>query len=139
MIRGTDADPRCPTNVIRRHVLAAVAQGVAAGDDDAARAALGRIDWILRGRARRQLEHALIDAALATGVLACDTPDAARHVLGAAALSVRGRRDVDLADREQVAAAYAAYASFRPLRVPIATIVAAILAFATARDRKSVV
>ena len=54
--------------MIRRHVLAAVDAGVAAGDDDAARAALRRIDWILRGQARRRLEHALIEAALATGV-----------------------------------------------------------------------
>ena len=101
---------RCLPSVIRRHVLAAVDAGVAAGDDDAARAALGRIDWILRGQARRRFEQAWIDAALATGVIVLDAPAAARHVLRAAALILRWRRDVDLADRDQVARAYEAAA-----------------------------
>src|SRR5437867_891467 len=85
LIYETRSPARCPTRVIRRHVLAAVDAGVAAGDDDVARAALRRVDWILRGQARRWLEQALIDAALATGVLATDAPAAARHVLRAAA------------------------------------------------------
>jgi hypothetical protein len=113
--------------VIRRHVLAAVDAGVAAGDDDAARAALGRVDWILRGQARRRFEQALIDAALATGVIVLDAPAAARHVLRAAALIVRGRRDVDLEDRDQVARAYEAAVVGAPSRVPIASIAAALL------------
>jgi len=113
--------------VIRRHVLAAVDAGVAAGDDDAARAALGRVDWILRGRARRRFEQALIDAALATGVIVLDAPAAARHVLRAAALIIRGRRDVDLADRDQVTRAYEAAVVGAPSRVPIASIAAALL------------
>jgi hypothetical protein len=50
--------------MVRRHVLAALASGIAAGDEDAARAAIGRIDPVLRGVARRRLERALIDAAL---------------------------------------------------------------------------
>jgi hypothetical protein len=107
--------------VIRRHVLAAVDAGVAAGDEDAARAALRRVDWILRGRARRRLEHALIDAALATGVLATDAPATARHVLRAAALILRGRREVDLADRDHVARVYEATEVRAPSRVPIAS------------------
>jgi hypothetical protein len=118
--------------VIRRHVLVAVDAGVAAGDEDAARAALRRVDWILRGRARRRLEHALIDAALATGVLATDAPATARHVLRAAALILRGRREVDLADRDHVARVYEATLVLAPSRVPIASIVAAIIALTAA-------
>ena len=53
--------------MIRRYVLAALATGVEAGDDGAAREAVGRTDWILRGPARRMLDHALIDAAMLTG------------------------------------------------------------------------
>jgi hypothetical protein len=118
--------------VIRRHVLAAVDAGVAAGDDDAARAALRRVDWILRGQARRRLEQALIDAALATGVVVLDAPAAARHVLRAAALIIRGRRDIDLADRDQVARVYETTVVGSPIRVPIASIVAAIIALTVA-------
>jgi hypothetical protein len=114
--------------VIRRHVLAAVDAGVAAGDDDAARAALRRVDWILRGQARRRLEQALIEAALATGVWAFDAPAPVRHVLRAAALIIHERRDVDLADRDQVARVYEATAVGRPIRLPIASIVVAIIA-----------
>ena len=123
---------RCPTRVIRRHVLAAVDAGVAAGDDDVARAALRRVDWVLRGQARRRLEQALIDAALATGVLALDAPAAARHVLRAAALIIRARHDVDLADRDQVARVYETTVVGRPIRVPVASIVAALIAFTAA-------
>jgi len=123
---------RCPARVIRRHVLAAVDAGVAAGDDDAARAALRRVDWILRGQARRRLEHALIEAALATGVLVVDAPVAARHVLRAAGLILRDRRDVELADPDQVARAYEATVVATPSRVPIASIVASIIALTAA-------
>ena len=125
--RETGPAARCLPSVIRRHVLAAVDAGVAAGDDDAARAALGRVDWILRGRARRRFEQALIDAALATGVIVLDAPAGARHVLRAAALIIRGRRDVDLADRDQVARVYEAAVVGAPIRVPIASIAAALL------------
>ena len=118
--------------MIRRHVLAAVDAGVAAGDDDVARAALRRVDWILRGQARRRLEQALIEAALATGVLAPDAPGAARHVLRAAALIIRERRGVDLADRDQVARAYETTAVGRPSRVPVASILAVIIALTAA-------
>src|SRR4051794_12153834 len=94
-VSGTATADRCPTVVVRRHLLAALAAGVERSDDAAARAALEPIDWILRRMARRRLERALIDAALATGIHA--TPDAAstRHLLQAAALIV-ARRDVEL-------------------------------------------
>lgn len=118
--------------MIRRHVLAAVDAGVAAGDDDVARAALRRVDWILRGQARRRLEHALIEAALATGVLATEAPARARHVLRAAALIVRERRDVELANPDQVARAYEDTVVARPIRVPIASILAALIALTAA-------
>jgi hypothetical protein len=114
--------------VIRRHVLAALTVGVAAGDDDVARASLGRIDWILRGRARRRLEHALIDASLATGSVG-DDPEATRHRLRAAALIVQGHA-CDLADRDEITAAYAGVAARPPVRWPIVTIVAGIAALA---------
>jgi hypothetical protein len=118
--------------VIRRHVLAALAVGVERGGDDAAREALSRADWILRGRARRRLEGVLIEAALATGVHNFDDPDATRYVLQAAALIVQGRSEAELVDRDRVAAAYRAARVVAPMRLPIATIVAAVIAFATA-------
>ncbi len=117
--------------MIRRHVLAALTVGVAAGDDDVARASLGKIDWILRRPARRRLEHALIDASLATGVVS-DDPEATRHRLRAAALIVEGADDCDLADREEIAAAYAAVTPRAPARWPVVTIMAAIAAIAVA-------
>jgi hypothetical protein len=128
----TAVEARCPTDVIRRHVLAAVDIGVAAGDDDAARSALGRVDWVLRGHARRRLEGALIDAALATGVLGNDAPATARHVLRAAGLILRGRREVDLADADQVARLYEATEVSPPIRLPIASIIAGLIALVVA-------
>ncbi len=115
--------------MIRRHVLAALHAGVAAGDDDAARAALAQVDWILRGRARRRLELALIDASLATGVLDPATPEEARHRLRAAALLTGGPGGPDPADAGAVARAYGELAPPRPTRAPVAT-VAAVLAAA---------
>jgi len=119
--------------VIRRHVLAALHAGVAAGDDDAARAALAGTDWILRGPARRRLELALIDASLATGVLDPATPDEARHRLRAAALiagGASGGAAADPADAGAVARAYAELAPPRPARLPLATLAAAVAAAA---------
>ncbi|HET7500502.1 MAG TPA: hypothetical protein VFK02_05845 [Kofleriaceae bacterium] len=118
--------------MIRRHVLAAVDAGVVAGDEDAARAALGRIDWVLRGQARRRLEGALIEAALATRVLAADAPATARHVLRAAGLIVRGHREIDLADPDQVARRYEATEVTAPVRLPIASLVAGLVALVAA-------
>jgi hypothetical protein len=136
--------------VLRRYVLAALAAGVEAGDDDVARRALADIDWVLRGAARRRLEHALLEAAVATGVTAYEDKEAVRHVLRAAALIVRDQRE-ELGDRKsdegrarstaksgaegdraRVAAAYGAAAFVAPLKMPLATIVAGVLAAATA-------
>ena len=70
----------CLVVVIKRHVLAALAAGIAAGDDDVARKALRKTDWIVRGMARRRFERALIDAALATNELNSADPEVARHI-----------------------------------------------------------
>jgi hypothetical protein len=107
--------------VIRRHVLAALAQGIAAGTDDAARAALRNIDWAIRKRAKRKLEAALIDAALATNELGgAEDPEAARHVQRAAALQL-AKVQVEPTDRERVTAAYAALPPVRAPRLWLAT------------------
>ena len=109
--------------MIRRHLLAALAAGISAGDDDAARAALRRVDPVLRGPAKRRLERALIDAALATNELggAID-PDAARHVQRVAALQLCKAAPEDVTDRERIASAYAALPKVRAGGAPIATL-----------------
>jgi hypothetical protein len=114
--------------VIRRHVLSALAAGVAAGDEDAARARLRRIDWVLRGPARRRLERAVIDAALAVPAAAGD-PETIRHILRLAALRLAGRR-ADPDDPDQVASAYRALRNPPPPRAWLATITAAIAGLA---------
>ncbi|NVB80414.1 MAG: hypothetical protein HOV81_18625 [Kofleriaceae bacterium] len=108
--------------MIRRHVLAALATGVEAGDDVAAREALGRTEWLLRGQARRMLDHALIDAAMLTGEHGAADPEAMRHVQRVAALNVAGRIDVDVTDRAAVAATYYALEPEPAARAPVATI-----------------
>jgi hypothetical protein len=116
--------------VIRRHVLAALDAGIAAGDEDTARAALSRTDWLLRRRARRRLERALIDAALVSGDLSGGDAESARHVQRVAALALRGTPAAQPIDRAAVAEAYAAARAVRPSRVPIATIAGAAVAVA---------
>lgn len=106
--------------MLTRHVLAALAAGIAANDDDAARAALDRIDPVARGFARRKLGRALIDAEL----VAEGKPPG--HVMRVAALSVAGRRVPVDADR--VEAAYAELPAVAMPRVPVWTIVAALVA-----------
>ncbi|MBA3463575.1 MAG: hypothetical protein H0T46_26700 [Deltaproteobacteria bacterium] len=118
--------------MVRRHVLAALAAGIEAADDNVARSALARIDWILRGRARRLLERALLEAALATKVTDYTEPAAVRHVLRAAALIIRGVKGVELADDVTVLAAHEAHEPRPPATWPIATIVFGLVAFATA-------
>jgi hypothetical protein len=112
--------------VITRHVLAALAIGIEAGDDAVARDALRDTDWILRGPARRRLERALIDAMLLTGCgYSGEDPEDARHVQRVAALDVAGITDVDVHDRWTVAGRYAALApAIPPSRAPIATALA---------------
>lgn len=118
--------------MVRRNVLAALARGIEAGDDDAARAVLARIDWILRGLARRRFERALIDATLAAPAWAATgEPDGTRHILRLAALAVRRAKDVASADPEVVAAAYAKLPTApRPMRAPILTLGAAVVGIA---------
>lgn len=118
--------------MVRRHVLHALAAGIEAADEDVARKALARIDWILRGRARRVLEAALLEAVLKTGVSDYAQPASVRHVLRAAALLVRGETAVELADATRVAAAHEAFEPRPPLRWPVATVVAGAVALATA-------
>ncbi len=109
--------------MIRRHVLAALDAGIAVGDDDAARGALRTIDPVLRRPAKKRLERALIDAALATNELggAVDV-EAARHVQRVAALDVAKALPADLSDRARVAEAYAALPRPRRGGAPIVTI-----------------
>ena len=113
--------------MIHRHVLAALATGIEAGNDDAAREAVLRADWILRGAARRRLERALIDAALVSRELvsAADA-EGMRHVQRVAALDLAGR-DVDASDRDAVARAYHGL-DVRAPAAPVATIAAGVLA-----------
>ena len=81
--------------MVRRHLLAALSTGLKARDEDAARHALGEIDWVVRGFARRRLERVLIDATLATRTWATSgDPTATNHVLRLASLYVLGARDV---------------------------------------------
>jgi hypothetical protein len=110
--------------VPRRHVLAALAEGIAAGDSGAARAAIARTEWLLRGSARRRLDRTLVEATLLAGVPrhAVD-PETARHVQRVAALTVVGA-EAEFLDRERVAEAYAALPPIRRPRAPIASIVA---------------
>lgn len=97
------------------------------GDDDAARAYLRTIDWVLRAPAKRRLERALIDAALATNELGSAVdPEAARHVQRVAALDIAGVQ-VDVTDRAKVLAASQALRPEPPPRVWIATIISAAL------------
>ncbi len=114
--------------MIRRRVLSALAAGIAAGDEDAARAALQQTEWVLRGRARRRLEQALIDAALETNELGTGNADAARHVQRVAALGL-ARVKLDVFDRERVIVAYAALPVPRVSTLPIMTL-ALVLAVA---------
>ncbi len=111
--------------MIRRHVLAALATGVEAGDDDVARAALAQTEWVLRGPARRRLETALLDAALVSRALvSAADPDALRHVQRVAALSLAGQLEVDATHPDQVREAYARLPAAHVPSVPVATVLA---------------
>lgn len=112
--------------VIRRHVLAALATGVEAGNDDAARAALVHADWVLRGPARRRLERALLDAAIVSrAMVSAEDHEEMRHVQRVAALSLAGNYQVDATQRDAVTDAYA---KLPPPRrpAPIVTILAGV-------------
>lgn len=114
--------------MIRRHVQVALAAAIAAGDDDVARAALAKVDWVLRRRARRKLERSLIDAALAANEFgAFGDVEATRHVQRIAALQVAGI-PVAATDRAKVARAYAALPRVAAPRAWIATILLGVVA-----------
>jgi hypothetical protein len=110
--------------VLTRHVLAALAAGITANDDDVARAALDHIDPVARGFARRKLDRALIDAEL----VAEGKPPA--HVMRVAALAVAGKSVPVDADR--VEAAYAELPRVAMPRVPTWTITSVLLALVLA-------
>ena len=103
---------------IHRHVLAALAQGISKDDDLAARAALGHIDPVLRGPARKRLAAALVDAELVTATSGIARPTRA-HVQRLAALAL-SKQDLDWlgGDPEATAAAYARLPSMTAPRVP---------------------
>lgn len=107
--------------MIRRHVLAALAVGVEAGDDAAAREALEQTEWVLRGPARRRLDRALIDAAYLTreGFSSVDV-ETMRHLQRVAALDVAGKISVDVNDRAAVARTYYELDPHVPSRAPVA-------------------
>jgi hypothetical protein len=109
--------------MVGRHLLAAISQGITAADEEVARAALGRIDWVLRGAAKRKLGQLLIDAALASGVVDTDEPEARRHLLRAAALILMGD-PIDLTDADEVERAYADKTAVAAPRFPVASIAA---------------
>jgi hypothetical protein len=116
--------------VLDRHVRAALAAGIAAGDEDVARRSLPR-DPVARSFARRRLERALIDAALACDGAGLARPPAA-HVLRLAALAAAGRAAAgpSAGDEAAVAAAYAALPEVTAPRVPVWTIAAALVSLA---------
>jgi len=105
-------------------VLAALAAGVEAGEDEAAREVLRSADWVLRAPAQRELSRALIDAALLSGEFGASDRESVRHIHRVAALNLAKRFEVDVGNREDVAAAYATLNAAPPGRTPIATIFA---------------
>jgi hypothetical protein len=110
--------------VIRRHVLAALAAGIDAGNEDVARREVRKIEWLLRGKARRRLEGALMDGALLSNELASAIDlEAARHVQRVAALTVARAKCADYRDRQHVAQAYATLPKARARRFPLLTVV----------------
>jgi hypothetical protein len=105
-------------------VQAALAAAIAAGDDDAGRAALAKIDFVLRRRARQRYEKALIDAALAANEYgAFGNVEKSRHVQRVAALLTAGG-EVVWTDAAAVEAAYVQLPKMGPSRAPIATLLA---------------
>lgn len=105
-------------------MLAALAAGVQAGQDEAAREVLRHADWVLRAPAQRELSRALIDAALLCGEFGASDQEAIRHVHRVAALNLAKRYEVDVTNRDDVAAAYSTLSTVPPGRAPVATIFA---------------
>ncbi len=114
--------------MIRRHVLAALAVGISSNDDFMAGAALDRADFVLRGAARRRLGRALIEAELAAVDAGMTRPPHA-HVMRLAALVVAGREIPPPADESAVAATYETLPTVARPR-PVATIALAVAVLA---------
>ncbi len=120
--------------MVRRHVLAALHSGIAADNEDAARAALEKVDPVVRSMARRRLERALIDAALACDAAGLTNP-APAHVMRLAMLELSGHAKHALAPAGDVGAVTTAHAALpapRPSRFPLVTVLAAVMAVAVA-------
>ncbi len=105
-------------------MLAALAAGVEAGEDEAAREVLRHADWVLRAPAQRELSRALIDAALIAGEFGTSDRDSVRHIHRVASLNLAKRYEVDVTNRDDVAEAYKTLARPALPRAPMATIAA---------------
>ncbi|MGE3458369.1 MAG: hypothetical protein AB7O24_24850, partial [Kofleriaceae bacterium] len=116
--------------MIRRHLLAALAVGIEAGNDNAARAALRNIDWVLRGYALYKLERALFAAGAAINTPHPVDPEVSRHLQQIAALEIAGETVPNLADRERVRTAYQRLPVTRVSRAPVLTIAILVAALA---------
>lgn len=112
--------------LLRRTVLAALEIGIDSRDEDAARKALRKTDPIARGIAKRRLERALIDAALACDAAQVTTP-APEHVMRIAALAVAGRDPGDVRDTAGVMATYQSLGRRSLPRFPLYTVLALLV------------
>ncbi len=115
-------------------VIEALTPAVAAGDPGVAYEQLTRVEWLLRGRARRILAGALTDAAHRAGEAGLGhDPATVQHVLRVASLQLRGLGGVDLGNRDEVLRAYDSSAPPAPrARFPLATVAASAVALAVA-------
>jgi hypothetical protein len=114
----------------RRRVLAALSMGVAANDEEAARAALRRGDPIARTFARRRFERSLIDAALACDAARVASPPSS-HVMRLAALATAKQPVGNVADVPAVEAAYAQLATPAMPKLPLVTLLTVLFTAAT--------
>jgi hypothetical protein len=103
--------------MLRRHARVAIDEGLRRGDEQAALTAATSRDPLLRRLVRRKLGRTLLSAMSQSELAgAGGTPEASAHTLRASALLLEGRRDVDLAQRDAVARAFA---ELRPVRPPL--------------------
>ena len=73
----------------------------------------------LRAPAQRELSRALIDAALISGEFGASDRESVRHIHRVAALNLAKRYEVDVANRDDVAAAYSTLNAAPPHRAPV--------------------
>jgi hypothetical protein len=110
--------------MFRSHVLAALDSGIRADDDNAARAALKKVDFVARGFAKRRFERRLIDAQLACDEAQVKKPSMA-HVMRLAALA-EWDAAVNAADYYLVETAYAKLPKAAMPRFPLLTLLTAL-------------